>query len=588
VADERKYGILEGQLCLPITRRLQFGVKCGVVLVLGVFLGGLLPWLLEALGVLTGFPSELLNKRQADLSYLGILCLISFGTAFVSFYASTLTHNLFQAMGAAILVGIVLVSYANWALTGGWIGNYMYLWFGSPLVYVGFFLLAALMVQLGFENYKSLLIGWSHWFRNSFAIVASMAGIVVCTTLVYNRAWEWLIHIEQRHGPAQLTGPVQPQILTVGKLFGTTPEGEYALGYRVFILLPDGRVWVATKHSFKNWHEKVSVWTAGNKTERLVMPRLAFPVKGNWASGSNWVQLACDASQVFGIKSDGTLWRLFSVSRTNVMETLSAFPIPERIGTDTNWERIVAGELHFLALKKNGSLWGLGNNHEGQLGPGPEQVTNDWARVGRDTDWFSVFASGNTSVGVKQDGSVWKWGYLPANPTGTASGWKTYPHPEPVRWGSQGTAWRQFVSLGGSDLILNTNGSLSVGVKGDLYSVFNSRYGLEPRLMESETNIKAIASDGATLVRLTRNGAMLRGERSDLSLIYRGNIWQPSRYSDWIAIHNDAFGIQGLALAADGTLCSWPDLNVYRPRETGLWLGPSRGPLWSMNIIAGH
>ena len=43
VAEERRLGTLEGQLCLPARRRTQFTVKLGVVLLLSVLLGAVMP-----------------------------------------------------------------------------------------------------------------------------------------------------------------------------------------------------------------------------------------------------------------------------------------------------------------------------------------------------------------------------------------------------------------------------------------------------------------------------------------------------------------------------------------------------------------
>src|SRR5206468_6808373 len=131
------------------------------------------------------------------------------------------------------------------------------------------------------------------------------------------------------------------------------------------------RVWVATEHRFKDTGEMVE------KSRDLVPLSVALPASGIFLGGANWVQLASDRDHVFGIKADGSLWKIFSVTRTNVAENLSAVPVPERIGTDAEWKSVVAGWMHFLMLKKDGSLWGWGRNDNGQLGPGPAQLTNE-------------------------------------------------------------------------------------------------------------------------------------------------------------------------------------------------------------------
>ena len=52
VAEERKLGTLESQLCLPAKRRTQFILKLFVTLALAVGLGTLIPWLLEGSRIL--------------------------------------------------------------------------------------------------------------------------------------------------------------------------------------------------------------------------------------------------------------------------------------------------------------------------------------------------------------------------------------------------------------------------------------------------------------------------------------------------------------------------------------------------------
>ncbi len=47
VAEERRLGVMEGQLCLPVSRRVQFVIKGVFTLFLGIFLGGVMPMLLE-------------------------------------------------------------------------------------------------------------------------------------------------------------------------------------------------------------------------------------------------------------------------------------------------------------------------------------------------------------------------------------------------------------------------------------------------------------------------------------------------------------------------------------------------------------
>ena len=66
--------------------------------------------------------------------------------------------------------------------------------------------------------------------------------------------------------------------------------------------------------------------------------------------------------------------------------------------------------------------------------------------------------------------------------------------------------------------------------------------------------------------------------------LWGGKVWQPSTFSDWVAIQNCMLNMYFAALAADGTLSGWEDPGFLRYQ--GRLLGPSRKPLWSVNIFA--
>ena len=55
VAEERKLGMFQGTLCLPVSRRIQFTtIDCGSGRALGIAFGGVLPLLVETLSPHTG------------------------------------------------------------------------------------------------------------------------------------------------------------------------------------------------------------------------------------------------------------------------------------------------------------------------------------------------------------------------------------------------------------------------------------------------------------------------------------------------------------------------------------------------------
>ncbi len=104
VAEERKLGTLETLLCLPTRRRREFIVKFGVAVVLGIFLGGVMPVFVEWLGTLAGLHSNAgtLAVNWTMIPQVWALLVGSAALVVLAFYASTLTRNLLAALGLAV------------------------------------------------------------------------------------------------------------------------------------------------------------------------------------------------------------------------------------------------------------------------------------------------------------------------------------------------------------------------------------------------------------------------------------------------------------------------------------------------------
>jgi hypothetical protein len=191
VAEERKTGTFEGQLCLPVKRRTQFGVKLCVVLSLAILLGTIMPWLLEGNRIL---PDIHFNAAQilADVNHSGyfvtsdyfvtytigiiwltllnilaslspfvpvfILALISAGIAALAFYASTQARSTLEALGPAVL-GIILTWFL---LVAAWLPGALFrfqlihfpLWQGWLIYYIGVPVMVMGLAALGVWNFK--------------------------------------------------------------------------------------------------------------------------------------------------------------------------------------------------------------------------------------------------------------------------------------------------------------------------------------------------------------------------------------------------------------------------------------------------
>ena len=97
---------MEGQLCLPVSRRAQFAIKGFVTLFLGIFLGGVMPMLLEGLAAGIGAQNPALMPephQEFDVFWLYFWVLTATGwLVLFSFFASTLSRNFLQAVGLGL------------------------------------------------------------------------------------------------------------------------------------------------------------------------------------------------------------------------------------------------------------------------------------------------------------------------------------------------------------------------------------------------------------------------------------------------------------------------------------------------------
>lgn len=631
VAEERKLGTLEPQLCLPVSRAWQFGVKVFVTLVCGILLGALVPILV---GVIS--PGRGSNPMEFAAGWtLACICL-----AFVSFYASSLTQQLLQAVGAAIgmiviggflaswftgnfsrsrdsfsLLGVnlwqgplvlfvgagVMLLFAmghtwrrlRWVWAGllaliglGLIRGYISsLLGGGPVTYSsnGFNAInlagmaaalcpVALTLALAAKNFKHPQTSVALWWCNAATWLGCFAPTGVITTLVYNRVWELAMPFEPPAGAPRLSGPVRPVI--TGSLFGAGPD---------FVLLPDGRLC-----AYRGFAQ-----AAGRDWQAVSRPMVEF------LGGSNWVAVATTRRELVGVQSDGSLWRaawservdkngrvepLHTGSPGEKGSTVRAIPLKlERFGSESNWLAVAASMAHCVALKRDGAIWGWGNNGNLQLGNGPRFVTNAPVQISPETNWTAVYAGNGYSYAVNRESEIWKWGKFTAY---KGDPFHRKSEDGPVKLNIKVPGVRGFIAADNDfELVLDTEGNLwglgliPPALRGEGHGM---EYFAEPRRING-SNWLAVSCSWQALIGLKTDGTLWLQRRRDFYNWPLPKLVQLGKRTDWMAVKSDWEA--DLALAKDGTLCRFGDLSSRREISEIRLLAPTRRVTWSLNLL---
>ena len=385
VAEERKLGTLEGQLCLPAKRRTQFGLKLFVVLALSVVLGTIMPVLLEGsrilpeykldihAGLVAGYFGLTSVWWQFALNILATISIslplltfvaISLGMAAMAFYASTLTRNTLQALAPAVL-GFILMWLMLLAAAEPEEFSRQPLWHGVLIYLIGVPVLAIVMAALAYGNYKRVLVGWSTWRRNLLTLAITLALVICATAAIYHRAWELIGTTEPPHGVARLT-PGQTRM----EVNGTA----------ITVILPDGRVWTG--------------WMGGN-----------------FLDGTNWQDAAYCWLDTAGIQRDGSLW-VSEIPDTRFRRLNGKMPASEstklvRFGNEKDWKNISSHDLSPLLLKTNGTLWIWGTNNWNYYEGWPGLHAFQPRQLGTNSDWAEMFTDNGRTFFRKTNGEVW-------------------------------------------------------------------------------------------------------------------------------------------------------------------------------------
>jgi len=591
VADERRMNTMETHLCLPVSNAKKFAVKFGVVMLLSVLLGAVAPTLLESLRMPLHLQGEMLEGVRMSWKSLYALSLVASVLAFICFYASTMTRGILQAVGAAIIIGTGYILYEVYVPNNLWLSM-----MANPrgdIIVGGRLALLVVVFWLAYRNARTAREDRRLFLFNG-GVMLGAAAVATGALFVYSavapyQLWQLFLPTEAKHGPAALRGDVRPKLCAGGSI-------------NAVALLPDGRLWKATKYA-AHFREFDTVTKQGHTN--FVDLGWAVPIEGTFLPGSNWVDLALSSEGTVVLRSDGTVWRIEqdliefrkfarplyisnavpSVKTGYVFDAGCKF---EQIGTNADWVGVTAGRAYYILVKKDGTLWGHGENSEGCLLNVRYIATNGLFQLGTNADWAGVFADDLGGVtGVKRDGTVWGWGDI----------WN----------GPNAKRLRSYYNTGGSEsiqckFIVGTNwaelryGGVVLGKDGSLWN--SEEYLTNVKGVQSE-DLKRYPERRDGLVRIDAPGqwseiptsqfGLRRGGK--LTLYFFGgydmrirSFW--ARYTspnaDWLAVSKstdirEAFG--AMALAADGTMAQWT-----MHYSKGLFRF-SRKPEWTCNIL---
>jgi len=572
VAEERRLGVMEGQLCLPVSRRVQFAIKAVLTLCLGIFLGGFMPMLLECMATGLGAPNPMF-ANPANNSGLDFLWLSFFVVSAASwltllgFFASTLSRSFLQAVGFGIAT--FFISCAS--LTFNW----RELFYGyTPADWLLPMILAVptliiTLLWLAYLNFKTFRPGWPLWRRNLLGFAGALIFVIVMSAAIYNRVWEVFEPAEPAHGPAKLSLANPPALLV-------------AQHNNLLVRLPDGHVWFdrlsgsANEYYDGTLRWKYLWWTLAHPLPESLGPQ-------HFLAGSNWVAattkrmyfdwndsnkhfLGSSFMETVGIQPDGTLW-------------ISDQPSPgkwtpgklEQYGSETNWRQLALARTSVVLLKTDGTLWRWGSlTNDFHEWPGLRTFTPH--QIGTNSDWQELFDL-NGIFARRTDGQVWlvnvNWN-TGKDELGRETNFDKVVLPTASRADEQATA---FVRPDGTLWVLNRHWD----EKG------RQLLGTGVLQVGSENDWRAVAVSFHLMVALKADGSLWQWNFTDAAVVHVIND-PPTRlgiHHDWVAITGNWDCV--IALAADGSLWLWPDRISY---DYGILLRLPKQPQLLGNVFA--
>ena len=566
IAEERKLGVIEGQFCLPVSRRRQFLVKFLPVLAFGILLGGVMPMFLENVAAGLGIPSDFLKAinegRGGTLDFRGafwfwlLIDLLAFGLTLVSVFGSSLARNFLQALGITVVTAVLSLFLFplvdNWETLGG-------IELSPKLTYVLMVLAGAwLLPWLALHNFKYFQERKRMWQRNVIGMAGTLVGCFVLSMALYNRAWEVLEPAEPAHGPARLTLANPP----VMSNFRDT----------LYVQLPDHRVWLdavfdpLTALEYDGREDRR--WATFKGVIRLLLSPLpqSFGAETR-LPGTNWVSTAARSLNLFsrdeafyfnpahqgyhvmGVQGDGSLW----VSQLSASGDWTGQRMT-RVGTDNDWLRVTVSYPGIFLLKTNGTLWNW--MPRGEVNPDrwdlswPDEQHFKLEQMDTNANWQELGGDLYMAMASRTDGTVWMVGMR------GKQGKRSSDHVAHF----DGVDFRRCAisqRLG----IIHRDGTLWTSKPKFQANSPNASIVQEVGVQQcgTATNWVAAAANYFDMVVLKADGSLWRWDFPDGDFTDSSKVvpYRLGNHNDWVAITAMAMGI--VALSADGGVWFWPD-----------------------------
>lgn len=607
-SEERRLGVWENQLCIPVPHGRQWLWKVLFGLGLAWLTGALLPVVIQTNELLTdgrvnwhplyqpdsvwnraggaftvvAFLAHIASQLPFDPMPLILVSVLAVSLYLLAAYASSLSRSLLQALTmstAGIFASAFLFAFFSDPET--FVGARLFRGLIGPLFAIPIAL--ACLVALTYRNSKQVWVGARLWKRNALVFLIVLSGSATVSAMIYNRVWEGLTPMDVPHGANRLQIPKGASCIV---------DASYM---DLSLTAPDGRCWRAGLVS--NDDSLAFLFGDLYRVQSFKTPNEAVP-------GTNWAQLVVGIHDTVGIQKDGSLWvsEFPQTDRTRPSKKSIVTP-PHRLiryGTESNWKQVVHIRVPLL-LKTDGTLW-LWDRPRGTKAADFEGLhTYAPRQASEDRDWADLRKVSNASYsGVllrSVTGQAWRLSFSQSNRRENErklveplvleraeywDGMSAIKYEDVQGYGFHGHGLFQ--------VALQTNGSLHI----------SSAWG-PPRASGRSTlfptHIPLTEGDSLGWRDIAGNGEQLISVRED------GTLWKwsfhpdgtgtqtPQRIqlgtqSDWVAVfrlHDEL-----VSLAQDGSLWGWQFEGFFRRHSDHVLMGPSRKPrrIGALNVAA--